>query len=392
MDDAKHSNGTRSTIVEQRPLLATLVGDTTAFGETCWDFRPIVFRSPTSFSHLLSGAAISDLLERSLRRPHFRMVRDGVTLPAQQYTTSVRLGGVMTDDVADLASIGREFAAGATLVLQSLERVHPPLGEFARALENEISHPVQTNAYLSPPGASALARHSDRHDVFVVQLEGSKSWDVEGLGPLHLVEGDVLYIPRGCAHSASTNDRHSLHLTIGVLSVTYVSVLRRALASLEHGFDRALPLGFAAESARVDLAAVISDAISSATTQLLGRDLLELARSEQERVDRHAGRTGGLRRELALLDLADTTRIRARSGATVTVIGDSVVIAFGERELRMPIGAAAALHAAVASDTIAISDLVGLNAASRLVLARRLLREGAVDLAGEPAASASDGA
>lgn len=372
-------------------MLASLVGDTDSFAESCWSVRPVVFHSSETFGDLLSGDAISDLLERAVRRPHLRMVRDGATLPAQEYTRSVRIGGVMTDDVADVERIGREFAAGATLVLQSLERIHPPLRELAAALEAEISHPVQTNAYLSPPGASALARHSDRHDVFVVQLEGSKSWDVEGLGPLELVEGDVLYIPRGCEHSASTNDRHSLHLTIGVLSVTYGSVIRRAVDSLEHGFDRALPLGFAAESQGVELAAAIGDAISRAASQLLSRDLMDVARAEQERVRRRADRPGGLRRELALVGLTDATMIRVRAGATVTTIGDVVVFAFGDCELRMPVAAARALEALVSEETLAIRDLVGLDAASRLVLARRLLREGGVEHANEPA-SAPDGA
>lgn len=392
MDDAKHATEIASSIAHPRPVLATLVGDSDSFAESCWSFRPVVFHSLGSFRDLLSGAAISDMLERTLRRPHFRMVRDGSTLPAQDYTRSVRIGGVMTDDVADVERIGREFAAGATLVLQSLERIHPPLSEFARALEAEISHLVQTNAYLSPPGASALARHSDRHDVFVVQLEGSKSWDVEGLGPLELVEGDVLYIPRGCAHSAATNSRHSLHLTIGVLSVTYAAVIRRAVESLEHGFDRALPLGFAAPSEHMELAAEIGDAISSATTQLRSRDLLEIARSEQDRVRRHVGGSGGIRRELALLELTGETRLSARPDATVTTVDDSVVIAFGGgRELRMPVAAAPALEALTASETVAIDDLVGLDAASRLVLARRLLREGAADLVSD-ATSTHDGA
>ena len=383
MGGVKQANGAESPDVERWPVLATLVGDSHSFAEHFWSLRPVVFHSLRPFSDLLSGDAISDLLERSVRRPHFRMVRDGSTLPAHRFTESVRLGGMMTDDVADVDGIGREFATGATLVLQSLERVHPPLREFARALEAEISHPVQTNAYLSPPSASALARHSDNHDVFVVQVEGSKSWDVDELGQIELAEGDVLYMPRGCAHSASTNERHSLHLTIGVLSVTYGAVVRRAIESLEEGFDRALPLGFAGESERTELSAAIGEAISRASQLLLSRDFVELARSEQARVSRHVGRPGGLRRELAILGLDDATVICAHPHATVNIGKDWAEISVGDRVLRMPISAAPALEAVVASGTVAIGDLVGLNAPSRLVLARRLLREGAVDLAGD---------
>ena len=59
------------------------------------------------------------------------------------------------------------------------------------------SHHVQANAYLSPPNAAGLNPHRDLHDVIVVQLEGDKCWDVEGLGEVRLGEGDVLYLPAG---------------------------------------------------------------------------------------------------------------------------------------------------------------------------------------------------
>ena len=42
----------------------------------------------------------------------------------------------------------------------------------------------------------------------------------------------------------------------------------------------------------------------------------------------------------------------------------------------MPVAAEQALHVAAAKDSFAVADLVGLDANSRLVLARRLVREG----------------
>jgi hypothetical protein len=308
------------------------------------------------------------------------MVRDGQTLPASTTTTSVRLGGVTTTDVADVDRIGAEFANGATLVMQSLERLHPPLVALARELEAEISHRVQANAYLSPPDAAGLARHADRHDVFVVQLEGAKSWKVDELGAVELVEGDVMYIPRGCAHAASTNAHHSLHLTIGVLSVTYGDVIRRLVNSLGDRFDRALPLGFADESMHAELAAAIGDACASAAAELGSADLAAVAHCEQERSRRGHARPNRLRQELALLELNEHSTLRLCRGASMAATDDTVELRFGDRSLRMPHSARSALETLLDADMVVIGDLSGLNPPSRLVLARRLVREGAAEL------------
>ena len=94
--------------------------------------------------------------------------------------------------------------------------------------------------------------HYDAHDVFVLQAEGSKHWRLYR-GPIHLplpgqaysqeVEpgelvaeldlhpGDLIYIPRGFMHDAVAVDSTSLHLTLGVLSVTWAAVVLQAAES-----------------------------------------------------------------------------------------------------------------------------------------------------------------
>ena len=114
---------------------------------------------------------------------------------------------------------------------------------------------MQINAYLSPSSARGLDVHFDYHDVFVVQLEGTKRWRVwaptersrDPIGGKHAVPrptleelgepildlvlepGDVLYLPRGHPHVAETTDRASAHLTVGVLAITWHRVVRRAI-------------------------------------------------------------------------------------------------------------------------------------------------------------------
>ena len=60
---------------------------------------------------------------------------------------------------------------GATVVLQGLQLTDPHLAKLSNNLALALDHPVQVNAYLSPPAAHGLELHYDLHDVFVVQLE-----------------------------------------------------------------------------------------------------------------------------------------------------------------------------------------------------------------------------
>jgi hypothetical protein len=97
------------------------------------------------------------------------------------------------------------------------------------------------NAYLTPASAIGFAPHYDRHDVFVLQIAGSKAWTFAktaerqlpneriarrqntplrslGKGSVHVMlsAGDLLYCPRGIVHKAKATTDYSFHLTIGV--------------------------------------------------------------------------------------------------------------------------------------------------------------------------------
>ena len=227
--------------------LADLVGDLDAFADHHWGRRPVLRASGLDFADLLLDVEDAEtLLLAAARRPTFRLVQDGERLAPERATRPVRMGGSTLDDVADVAKIAEAVDGGATLVLQALQRTWPPLIELCRHLERELSHPAQANAYLTPAGARGLARHADDHDVLVLQSSGHKSWDVAGLGAITTAPGDVLYVPAHTDHSAEAQGEVSLHITIGILRVTYAHVLRRLLDRIDGvDLDTPLPLGFA---------------------------------------------------------------------------------------------------------------------------------------------------
>ena len=164
------------------------------------------------------------------------------------------------------------FASGHTVVLQALHRFWPPLVEFAGALSADLGHPVQINAYITPKQSQGFSAHYDVHDVFVLQIAGSKRWVIHD--PVHpdplpsqpwtryrravesraaedpraddvLEEGDVLYLPRGFIHSAEALGGVSIHLTIGIHSHTRHDLVRTLLELAEEDprLRQSLPLG-----------------------------------------------------------------------------------------------------------------------------------------------------
>ena len=72
--------------------------------------------------------------------------------------------------------------------------------------------------------------HADTHDVFVFQTAGSKQWEVhtpDGVEDVLLEPGLSMYLPTGTPHAARAQDTVSLHVTLGINQLTWRG-LRRA--------------------------------------------------------------------------------------------------------------------------------------------------------------------
>jgi mannose-6-phosphate isomerase-like protein (cupin superfamily) len=361
--------------------LARCVGDPCVFETEHWGRSPLLRRAAADdvFADVFTAEDLDEFLGSGIRRPVIRLVRDGAPVPGERYTGRVRLGGSDFRDVVVPERVAALFGGGATIVAQSLHRTHPKVRAFAERLSDEISHPLQANAYLTPPGATGLAPHSDGHDVIVLQLQGSKHWAVDGVGDLDLRPGDTLYVPAGHEHAATSNDRTSLHLTLGIVRVTYRSVLERVLRRGPAVLDDPLPLRHRDRDGSIR--AGIDDMLTLVRRHLETVDAAEIERAERRRTAVRPPRPGALTAAIDLMNLRhrdllapvgtpwSTTRSSSAPDSTIRIETDG-------RWLEAPAACATALAQLDRVHVVKISELDGLDDASQLILARRLTTAG----------------
>ncbi|MDW3214121.1 MAG: cupin domain-containing protein [Ilumatobacteraceae bacterium] len=360
--------------------LAALVGDVDRFGREVWGTQPLRTGDADLASPVpLTLADVDRIITSSARVPAIRLVRGGRRVPSADFCSPTRIGSTTLRDVADAAKVLDEYRRGATIVLQSLQRTWSPMSTWCAELEAEIGWPVQCNAYLTPPGTSGLRRHADGHDVFVVQTHGSKHWDVDGLGEFELRVGEVLYLPAGVHHDASTHDRPSLHVTVGVHRPGPSRLVRAALDRLEVTAPP-VPIGRSAP-----LSTTLSAALDGVRRALADVDADEVERAVRRPARRDPG--GIIERAVTRGPIDEHTGIElvAASDPIVEQAGERVRCRWNGGSLTMPGFVAPALVAIADSDgpdgdRLEVGDLPGLDTDDRLVLVRRLADEGLIVL------------
>jgi mannose-6-phosphate isomerase-like protein (cupin superfamily) len=299
------------------------------------------------------------------------------------------MAGSPLTGLVDARKVLAQFDAGATVVLQGLHRYWAPLTELVRELELALGHPCQANAYLTPSGSQGFARHSDTHDVFVFQTYGRKQWEVVEAGEereVVLEPGLSMYLPTGTPHSARSQEATSLHVTVGINRVTWRDVLRRlgdeALADAR--FDEPLPAGYVDDPDR--LAVRLTEELTAYTRELsrIDADAVADERTAAFLRERTPALRGGLTDLVGLDRITDDTVLERRPTAACVLrtAGERLAVFLGDRELRMPMRLAEPMELVRDRSAFRVRDLAPwLDEQSRLVLTRRLVREGLLRIA-----------
>jgi bifunctional lysine-specific demethylase and histidyl-hydroxylase NO66 len=170
-----------------------------------------------------------------------------------------------------------------------------------------------------------------------------------------------------------------------VLTYKWNELLRDALLGLldERELSQALPLGFAEDPAA--MASAVAEQLGEVQRRLGKLDPAQLAAATAQRFwsSRPPILTGQLQQLLALDAVSDATVVRRRAGSVCRLQRDGSglpVLELGDRRLTFPAWVEPALGALLRRERFAVADLAAeLDPESRLVLVRRLIREGLLE-------------
>jgi hypothetical protein len=154
---------------------------TQEFLEECWGRRARLFpHSIAGREHELLDLRSFELLIATLPRANeswLHLARDSVKpIPARMLDA---------EGMLRLPELRAAFRDGETLYLTKAHRVHRPLMNLTRAVELTLESfgvrrraAVSAHVFLTPPGAQGLRPHRDDHGSLILQLHGSKQWDI----------------------------------------------------------------------------------------------------------------------------------------------------------------------------------------------------------------------
>lgn len=370
--------------------LDLLSGDARTFVSEVWGRRINVRRiAPADLAGLFDIEQADHLITRTaLRTPQLRLARSGSVLPETSYTRHATIAGQPLTGLVDPRKVLDLFSDGATIVFQGLQRYWEPLRQLVRGLETELGHPCQANAYLTPPGSQGFALHSDSHDVFVFQTFGAKQWEVHndaGAHPVLMEPGTCMYLPTGTPHMARTQETASLHVTVGINRYVWRDLVRKVVDPVlaAESFDAPLPADLFADPDA--LAAALRDRLAKVAASLTSADVAPaIARFERSFASgRQPLLGGGLLDRLTVDSVTDDVAVRRRPGSTcrVRTAGDHLDLLLGDRVVSVPARIRGAVDAVLAQEgPFTPADLVQLDAAGAVVLVKRLVREGLLEV------------
>lgn len=393
------------------------VGDPDVFFAEYFDKRPLLRKGALAgrLDGLPSARRLDDILALETTPPSYlRVTKGGKGVPAGAYTRTVARGAALAEAV-NPEKVYELFRSGGTVTWNSLNHVLPSARRLVEPFADALACDAEVVLFVTPARNDGFAPHHDSIDVYVVQVDGTKTWRVwatpehrrgdegsytpEELGEpvieVTLQPGDVLYVPHGTPHAAAARSELSLHLSVGVEPRRWRHLLQDTVTALVEDDDfHAFP--YLAEGEDAAAVTALTDRLELLRERLARLD----AASEAKRlVALGRARNGsGRPREFARLAAVDTltpgSAVR-RSAAPVELGGSEggkTALQVGGHRLAVPDAVADALLALDAGRTVTAAEFFpGVPEARSLSAVRGLARLGVLECAaGSPAGVAPD--
>ncbi len=246
--------------------------------------------------------------------------------------------GHIAGNVLDIQKLLDLLRDGTTAIFTDMAKHIPKLSRYCEQLENELGVRLQANIYITPPDSQGFNVHIDSHDVFVLQLFGKKNWRLyEGmveyptkrlinrqkefseakhklLADVEMKGGDLLYVPQGMYHDASTRDKPSVHITLGILPSRRSEILKMLLEGAKDSdyFRRYLPITMEDKSVKQDFTKEFKDACHQLIEEA---DIEELLREASNQFSRRQAPDldGALSNHLTMGQLSISSQVQRRA-------------------------------------------------------------------------------
>ena len=203
--------------------------------------------------------------------------------------------------------------------------------------------------------------------------------------------GDVLYCPRGLCHSARATGETSLHITLGLIGRTWADLMVEAVAEAclaSPAFGANLRIGFARSGFdRSRVLATFRSLMETFTRSIQPEAIFERF-AEEFVASRRPALTGGLQEIAGAPQVTADTKAVVRPDFLYRLQEENgqLVIVFGSTRITLPPHTRMAVEAALGGAPFVVRNLPGpLDEAGKIVLARRLIKDGLLTRIGDSA-------
>lgn len=355
------------------------------------------------YHHILNTKDLDIYFQtRNLRHDYLRVVKDGADCPSDDWTKIEKRNNTEPYRLVVIEKLFGLFNDGATIIINAAQTAIPSIASFCSSLEYELKTCVQPNIYITPPNEQGFTPHFDPHDVFILQISGSKEWclfdapfplpvTAQSISEHHyetkepkqvitMQPGDMLYMPRGTVHFAKSKDAASIHITVGLLSRYWFNLLENLveIAKEDSDFRKMIPLGLQSEEAEEKFLEEFENKLKVLISKTDAKILLE--RNHEKFVENHLiDRKDYFTNLLQVDEINLDTKVSRRTDIEYLIEKNEqeVCIKFGVEKMLLPHFALSSLELFLQDKPFAVREIHGLISDSgKLDLVKKFVKAG----------------